>query len=102
MSEVFMTVIARIENATTHLQLQGALTIYEAAATAQELLPHAQQATTLCVDLSGVTEIDCAGLQLLIALQKENAFVVFTTPSRGVTDVLRATGLGRTLSVEAA
>jgi len=97
-----MAVIARTENATTHLQLQGALTIYEAAAMAQELLPHAQQAITLCVDLSTVTEIDCAGLQLLLALHKENAFVVFSTPSRDVADVLRLTGLDRTLSVEAA
>jgi len=97
-----MAVIARMENAITHLQLQGALTIYEAAAIAQELLPHAQTAITLCVDLSSVTEIDCAGLQLLLALQKENAFVVFTAPSRSVASVLRLTGLDRTLSVEAA
>jgi anti-anti-sigma factor len=97
-----MAVIARTENATTHLQLQGALTIYEAAATVQELLPHAQQAVTLCVDLSTVTEIDCAGLQLLLALQKENAFVIYTTPSRNVANVLRMTGLDRTLSIEAA
>jgi anti-sigma B factor antagonist len=97
-----MAIIAHTENATTHLQLQGALTIYEALATAQELLPHAQQAATLCVDLSAVTEIDCAGLQLLLALHKEHAFVVFMTPSRSVTEALRLTGLDRTLSVEAA
>lgn len=97
-----MTVTARTENATTQLLLEGALTIYEAAATAQELLPHAQQAATLCVDLSGITEIDCAGLQLLIALHKENAFVMFLSPSRRVQDALRLTGLDRTLSVEAA
>lgn len=98
-----MAVIANTDtNKGTQVQLQGALTIYEAAATAQELLPHAQQAATLCVDLSGVTEIDCAGLQLLIALQKENAFVVFTTPSRDVSDVLRVTGLDRQLSIDAA
>jgi anti-anti-sigma factor len=97
-----MAVTARTENTTTHLHLEGALTIYEAAATAQELLPHAQQAATLCVDLAGITEIDCAGLQLLIALHKENAFVMFSSPSRHVAEVLRMTGLDRTLSVEAA
>lgn len=97
-----MNIIARNDNATTHLQLQGALTIYEAAAVAKELLPHARQAATLSVDLAGVTEIDCAGLQLLLALHKENAFVVFMTPSHTVGNVLRLTGLDRTISVDAA
>jgi anti-anti-sigma factor len=98
-----MAVIASTDtNNSTLVQLLGALTIYEAAATAQELLLHAQQATTLCVDLSGITDIDCAGLQLLIALQRENAFVVFTAPSRNVSDVLRVTGLDRQLSIDAA
>lgn len=97
-----MAVIASTDTNGTLLQLQGALTIYEAATTAQELLPHALQAATLCVDLSGVTEIDCAGLQLLIALQKESAFVVFMAPSSDVSNVLRVTGLDRQLSIDAA
>lgn len=97
-----MTVIASTDHNGTQVRLQGALTIYEAAETAQALLPHAQRATTLCVDLSDITDIDCAGLQLLIALQKENAFVVFTAPSRNVSDVLRVTGLDRQLSIDAA
>jgi anti-sigma B factor antagonist len=51
--------------------LTGELTIYRAAELQQQLLAALQHGGgSLEVDLSGVTELDTAGLQLLIALKK--------------------------------
>jgi anti-sigma B factor antagonist len=89
-------------DSATSLRIDGALTIYEAAAAASELLPLVQKPAALCIDLSGITEIDCAGLQLLLAVQKENALTIFTAPSHSVASVLQLTGLERALSLEPA
>ena len=49
------------------LPLDGELTIYHATGLRTALLEALQAQPALDLDLSGVTEIDCAGVQLLLA-----------------------------------
>lgn len=51
---------------TTPLRIEGEMTIYRAAELKQALMESLQQGGTLELDLSDVTEIDSAGLQLLM------------------------------------
>jgi anti-anti-sigma factor len=55
------------------LHLDGELTIYRAAELKPQLLQALQAARRLEVDLAGVTEVDTAGLQLLMLLKREAA-----------------------------
>lgn len=52
------------------LRLAGELTIYHAAELRTALLPLAGGACALVLDLSGVSDVDSAGLQLLLALRR--------------------------------
>ncbi len=52
------------------LCIEGELTIYRAAELKQALLEALQQCEELDIDLSAVSEIDTAGIQLLIAAKK--------------------------------
>lgn len=71
--------------------IEGPMTIYEAAAGKARLLETLQRASRIEIDLSGVTEIDTAGAQLLVLLKREAATagkqVVFSKHSRAVLDV---------------
>ena len=51
--------------------LAGDLNIYHAAEVARALTPLVAQARPLEIDLSGVTEIDSAGVQVLLAGRRE-------------------------------
>ena len=51
---------------TACLPIEGEMTIYRAAELKQTLLNALNGATSLEVDLHGVTEIDSAGIQLLM------------------------------------
>lgn len=53
------------------LQLDGALSIYTAADTKPRLSAALQGAIALEIDLSGIEEFDCAGLQLLLATREQ-------------------------------
>lgn len=53
------------------LQLDGALSIYTAADTKPRLSVALQGAIALEIDLSGIEEFDCAGLQLLLATREQ-------------------------------
>jgi anti-sigma B factor antagonist len=84
-------------SAVQSLALAGELTIQTAAErkiTLVEALEHAEQAgaTGLDLDLAEVTELDTAGLQLLLMLQREAAHrgcrVRLAAMSQTVTDVL--------------
>lgn len=57
--------------ATTTLHLEGELTIYRAAELKARLMEGLNGGKPLEVDLSGVTEVDGAGLQLLILAKDE-------------------------------
>lgn len=71
-----------------HLSLSGPCTIYEVTELAQTLIPLADTGTTLHIDLAGVTKLDCAGLQLLLALHRANRNTVFVHPSETVLELL--------------
>ena len=52
------------------LRLEGEATIYQAAELKQTVLSALKQGTTLEVDLSGITEIDTAGVQILLLAKR--------------------------------
>ncbi|MBV4455744.1 MULTISPECIES: STAS domain-containing protein [Pseudomonas] len=56
---------------TACVGIDGELTIYTVAELAAALLPHIGAAPRLQLDLSQVTEMDGAGLQLLAVIQRE-------------------------------
>lgn len=55
------------------IRLTGDLNIYHATAARDALLPLIAQHRTLAVDLSGIDEIDTAGVQVLIAGRRDAA-----------------------------
>lgn len=59
------------------LRLSGELTIYHAVDLKQALLPLPADARAWALDLSGVTDIDSAGVQVLLAVRR-------TLTARGV------------------
>ena len=54
-----------------HLTIADEMTIYTAAEQKGELFSHLGESQELVVDLSGVSEIDSAGLQVLMALKQQ-------------------------------
>jgi anti-anti-sigma factor len=50
----------------THLAIEGEMTIYRAAELKQTLMDAVDSSTLVEVDLHGVSEIDSAGIQLLM------------------------------------
>jgi anti-anti-sigma factor len=81
------------------LRIDGELTIYRAAELHREIvaaLPRAK-GESLAIDLAEVTEIDGAGVQLLLAARKEAAAreisLAFVQPSAAVADAARLLGL---------
>ncbi len=80
------------------LELDGELTIAVAAEQQARLRAFLQQRTaTAGIDLSGVTELDTAGLQLLLAARREAAqqgtALTFLDPSPAVRDVFATANL---------
>jgi anti-sigma B factor antagonist len=74
------------------LRLDGEMTIYRAAELKQALLAAIDGAASLALDLSGVTEIDSAGLQLLMlakrTAQSKGGDLHLAAQSNAVADVL--------------
>jgi anti-sigma B factor antagonist len=54
----------------TVLRVEGEMTIYRAAELKSTLLAPIGTASSLDIDLSGVADIDCAGVQLLMLAKK--------------------------------
>ena len=79
------------------VRLEGDYTIYRAAELREELLRELARGARR-FDLSGVAEIDSAGLQLLAAVRASVAggggVAEFLAPSPGVREVLGLCGLG--------
>ena len=61
------------ERAHAHQRIDGELTVYRVGELKQQLLPALLDAVELEIDLAGVTEIDTAGVQLLIAMKRSAA-----------------------------
>ncbi len=82
------------ETATTHIEIKGEMSIFTALTVRQQLLDALEQpgAATIEVDLSSVSEMDSAGIQLLIAAKREAALrartLRFSGHSRAVFDFL--------------
>ncbi|WP_017529025.1 STAS domain-containing protein [Pseudomonas fluorescens] len=76
--------------------IEGELTIYTVAELAAALLPRISTAPRLEVDLSEVTEIDGAGLQLLAVIRREAAVggtpVSLVGQSQAITQTLHLCG----------
>lgn len=80
------------------MTLAGELTIYSVAATKAELLRRTHNLQTLDIDLSGVYDIDLAGLQwMLIAKRLPATGVRFVNHSAPVLRLLKLTNLGPVL-----
>ena len=80
------------------LSVRGDLTIYEASDTQQSLLALlAQDPGPWALDLGGLEEIDSAGLQVLLSLQKtlaQGAHVIeLAEPARALVQLLRLESL---------
>jgi len=59
------------EDASGQLVLAGELTIYDAAQLKELLLGRLHATPSLDVDLSGVTELDSSGVQVMLLVQRE-------------------------------
>jgi len=85
------------QNETGHLKISDEMTIYTAAEQKEQLLGYFQRCQELELDLSGVSEIDSAGLQLLIMLKNEavksDKEVRYHSHSQAVVDVLELVNL---------
>jgi anti-sigma B factor antagonist len=66
-----MTEESEFSEGISRLAPQGEMTIYNASDWKQQLLSLFAQQGEIEVDLSGIAEIDSAGLQLLIMIKKE-------------------------------
>ncbi len=82
------------------LNLEGELTIYTAAEQKEILADFLQNSGDLEISLSGITELDSAGLQLLILAKRESAqreqTLRFVMHSRVVLEVLELANLAAT------
>lgn len=79
------------------ISIEGELTIYRVAEIREAILPQIALATEIEVNLSGVSEIDGAGLQLLISTKveawRQNKAVRFVGHSAVVTEAIDLCGL---------
>jgi len=83
-----------IENDVCRIRIECDMTIYTALELKQELVSCLGRAPHIELDLSGVNELDSAGLQLLILLKREAA-------KRGAQLVLKAHGPAVTEVIDA-
>ena len=79
------------------LSLGGAYTIEHAAELQQLLLAQLPEASALC--LTGISEIDCAGLQLLLASKRQYPELILCAPSPAVQALFAKLNLSDLLTV---
>ncbi|HLA29420.1 MAG TPA: STAS domain-containing protein [Pseudomonas sp.] len=68
-----MTIRVEMKNGLCLLRIEGEMSIYTAAELKSQLLPHLGLSGELEIDLSQVSELDGAGLQLLLLAKREAA-----------------------------
>ncbi len=80
-----------------HVVIEGEMSVFTAAALREKLLHALAQRAEVEVDLDRVTEIDSAGLQLMLAARKEAAALGrqlrFTEGSAAVREILDLCGM---------
>jgi anti-anti-sigma factor len=85
------------ENDMRHVTLAGEVTIFNAGAIRQQILTALDETDDIDVDLSEVTEIDTAGVQLMVAAKREAAerhkVLHYSACSPVVLDVVALLGL---------
>ncbi len=78
-------------------KVEGQMNIYSATSLKDELVQALKSSDELCLDLSGVTEIDTAGVQILLLIKKEaqgKTLKILHSPStRGAVELYRITEL---------
>ncbi len=86
-----MTIQAKKKGDVLQLAIDDEMTIYTAALQKDELLGHLEEGQELEVDLSAVSEIDSAGLQILLMLKQEadrgNKVIHLVNHSQAVVEV---------------
>ncbi len=84
-------------SASHRLALEGDLTIYHATALKEQVLSALEQHADLELDLTGVTEIDTAGCQILLLARREadrlGKSLRLTNTGAAVTEVLGFYGI---------
>ncbi|CAH1195743.1 Anti-sigma factor antagonist [Candidatus Nitrotoga sp. BS] len=87
-----MPISSRNNNGQSLLHIEGDMTIYTAADMKDELMNHIAQPCDREIDLSEVSEMDSAGLQILILAKRDSerhgTSLRLTGHSRAVLDVL--------------
>ncbi len=87
-----MHIDAQQENGICRLQMEGELTIYHSLEIRDGLMEHLTANAEIELDLSGVTEMDTAGFQLLLAAKREGTrlgkAVRFVSHSQAALDVI--------------
>ncbi|SEO53487.1 lipid asymmetry maintenance protein MlaB [Pseudomonas sp. NFACC39-1] len=87
-----MPLLYETQDDTAHVQIDGELTIYTAADLAAQWLPRLGATPRMALDLSQITEMDGAGLQLLLMVQREapkaGTRLEITGQSKAVTETL--------------
>ncbi|MCD5973339.1 STAS domain-containing protein [Pseudomonas quasicaspiana] len=93
-----MPLACEILNDTAHVSIDGELTIYTASDLSAQLLPRLGATPQMQIDLSQITEMDGAGLQLLIMVTREaskaGTALTLTGHSNAVLETLQLSGLG--------
>lgn len=74
------------------IRIRGELTVYEAALVKDELFEALQGEANVCIDLSGVSEVDTAGLQVLLMAHRECAARRVPFAVAGSSDAMREAG----------
>ncbi len=96
-----MPLVCEILNDTAHVTIDGELTIYTAAELSAQWLPRLGATPQMQVDLSQITEMDGAGLQLLIMVTREasraGTALTLTGHSKAVLETLQISGLSAAL-----
>ncbi|MEJ1228109.1 STAS domain-containing protein [Pseudomonas sp. CCNWLW56] len=92
-----MPLLFETEDDTTQVRIDGELTIYTAAELAAQLLPSLGNTPRVALDLSQITEMDGAGLQLLLMALREapkaGTELTLTGRSKAVTETLELCNL---------
>lgn len=93
-----MSLMCNTLDEMTQVNIDGDLTIYTVTELAAQLIPLPGEKRQIEVDLSQVTEIDGAGLQLLIQVKREalraGIALRLTAPSKAVLDTFDLCNLG--------
>jgi anti-anti-sigma factor len=83
-----------------NLRINGGMTIYQAAELKMLLLNELSNVATLEIDLSAVSEIDTTGLQLLLALKREQKTVTLINPNHCIKQLAELLQLHQVLGFE--